>query len=119
MTNPTERDPREVRLWMENEDGSTIASTSLHPRFLSTIPQSSSILDLGCGYGRISKLLANQGHNVIGIDPNLNEVSFANKNNAESTVFYAQATGSQLPFKSNQFDVVTLLAVLGAVGKDV
>jgi 2-polyprenyl-3-methyl-5-hydroxy-6-metoxy-1,4-benzoquinol methylase len=118
MPNYSERSPREVKLWMGNEGGSTTASTSLHPRFLSAVPKHSLILDVGCGYGRIPEQLAHQGHTVIGVDPNFNEVSFANKNNTELTASYAQATGSQLPFRNNTFDVVTLLAVLGAVGKN-
>jgi 2-polyprenyl-3-methyl-5-hydroxy-6-metoxy-1,4-benzoquinol methylase len=49
-------------------------------KFINSIKLSkdAKILDVGCGYGRISKLLRNNNYNVTGVDINPNIVE-ANK----------------------------------------
>ena len=42
--------------------------SDIHRRFLSEIPPIASILDLGCGSGRDSKLFSDLGHTVTAVD---------------------------------------------------
>lgn len=55
-------------------DGSPVAvylQAPLEPEFtplLQAIPDDASVLDLGCGVGRLSNHLASRGHKVVGVD---------------------------------------------------
>lgn len=63
------------------------------------------ILDIGCGIGRLSNLLAknNHGCHVVGIDISQNMLDIAQKNNPEQRVIYKITDGHTIPFKDNYF----------------
>lgn len=106
----------ETAYWLENQGGHTPASTILHHRFVSLIRKGDIFLDVGCGYGRITRALDALGVKVFGIDPNIKELLSGKDQTPDSR--YVQAYGEQLPFPSDCFDGVVVLGVLGAVNMD-
>lgn len=51
------------------------------------IPEESSLLDLGCGSGVITRELSKLGHNIIGIDCSKSMIEEANKQNIPNSTF--------------------------------
>lgn len=66
------------------------------------LPKGSSILDIGCGYGRISLFLKNCGYNVTAIDSEQKMVEEARKKGINAQ--YGDA--ENLQFSDNEFDLV-------------
>jgi 23S rRNA (uracil1939-C5)-methyltransferase len=55
-------------------------SENIYKQVLNLLPPSKNILDLYCGFGMTSLLLAKQGHNVTGIEGNLESITLAKEN---------------------------------------
>ena len=62
------------------------------------------VLDVGCGDGQISRLLAANGARVVGIDPTWNQVVVAGERAGGPA--YARASADGLPFADASFDAV-------------
>src|SRR5438105_1699682 len=67
-------------------------------------PRSHRVLDMACGEGRISRLLASLGHRVVGIDASPAMVRFAAAHPAAPPAVLADATA--MPFEERAFDLV-------------
>ena len=67
-------------------------------------------LDVGCGEGRVSRLLKSQGYQVVGADPVVELVSAAK--DAQSARDYAVCAAHALPFRDGSFDLVIAYNVL-------
>ncbi len=68
------------------------------------------VLDLGCGTGRLTDLLLNNGGEVSGIDVSEKMLEVARKK--YPWVNFAQADAENLPFKDDEFDVVVSAFVI-------
>lgn len=66
------------------------------------------VLDVGCGDGQVSRLAAKLGAQVIGIDPTWNCVSVAHQRGSAS---FARAGAAGLPFASASFEAVVACLV--------
>jgi SAM-dependent methyltransferase len=62
----------------------------------------SAILDIACGRGRHSRILAKKGFKVTGIDISFDSIAFAKKFENENLEFYQH--DMRLPFRVNYFD---------------
>jgi len=70
------------------------------------------IIDLGCGTGRFSELLAQQfGGRVIGMDPSEKMVRQARRKPKSGNVFYGQGLGEALPLPDDCADLVFMSMV--------
>ncbi len=67
------------------------------------------VLDIGCGEGQLSRLAADQGATVVGIDPTWNCVSVADERGGG--VAYARAGAAALPFADATFDTAVACLV--------
>lgn len=69
------------------------------------------ILDLACGYGRITFLLYKQGYNVIGVDISKDLIKEANKKAKKDNLKIRFETGDmrEIPYTSEKFDKVICL----------
>jgi len=81
------------------------------------------VLDLGCGAGRHTVCLAENGFDVIGVDVSKSALriakEWARKENLEE-VSLVQATMTSIPFRDNQFDAVISVSVIHhAVKRDI
>lgn len=70
------------------------------------IHASDSVLELGCGYGRIFPSLLKKSKTVVGIDTSLSSLMLGKEMNSSSNCFFAQMNADQLAFPNNTFDVV-------------
>lgn len=68
-----------------------------------------SVLDIGCGDGQISRMLAARGARVTGIDPTWNQISVAHERGGGPS--YLRSTADQLPFPDASFDATVACLV--------
>ncbi len=90
----------------QGQDGDWSRRAILDPALEQLLPDvaGKSILDLGCGEGRYSRVLQKRGARVVGIDPVLRFVQRARELDPESTYLVASAGEIDLPDQS--FDLV-------------
>jgi ubiquinone/menaquinone biosynthesis C-methylase UbiE/uncharacterized protein YbaR (Trm112 family) len=70
-----------------------------------TLLKGKKIIDIGCGHGRSTSLLAEQATLAIGIDLGQSVVDAAKKNSSDNC-FFLQADLHHLPFEPGYFDIV-------------
>ena len=66
------------KLWEKISVGKTPSTTPIEEHFWSLLPKHSTILEVGCGWGRIVFECLKRGYNVIGIDINEKRVNEIN-----------------------------------------
>jgi SAM-dependent methyltransferase len=89
------------RLYFERDEKEASAFIHKLLTHLSPSPRSR-MLDVACGRGRHSKLLAAMGHSVTGIDISPESIDFAKKYQTDTLEFYVH--DMRLPFYINYFD---------------
>ena len=79
-----------------------------------SINDTSRILDLPCGTGRLSRLLYENGHNVVAADISLSMINVARgKTGMDSKVEFVVCDAEKLPFSDGVFDCVVSLRFMG------
>ena len=68
------------------------------------------ILDVGCGDGRFAKLLAQDGPEVVGVDPHLEAVRQARISVPESQ--FIESGAQSLPFENSSFNIIVFINAL-------
>ena len=81
----------------------------IHQRFAA---QPISALDIGCGAGLLTNVLASAGHSVSGIDLSEKSLETAKRHDKTGRVDYQLANAYSLPFPEASFDVVSATDVL-------
>lgn len=113
MTKHTHRD------WNQFKGENTPGTFSLQPVFFQNVQRGYSIVDIGCGAGRICFDLLQQGYEPLtGIDQNVDCIRFANeKRNAlpeckHKTCCFEKRSALDTGYESESFDVGIMMAVL-------
>ena len=75
---------------------------------LNNIPSKSTILDVGCGVGRIAIYLQNKGHKVVGLDSCLEALQIAEAQGLEAT-FLGNVCNLKDPPLFNSFNVILMM----------
>lgn len=70
------------------------------------------VLDVGCGGGLLTNALALEGHDVTGIDLSQSSLETAKRFDKTKKVHYVKANAYDLPFPSENFDVVCAMDIL-------
>ena len=70
------------------------------------------VLDIGCGAGFLTNVLAKEGHRVTGIDLSAKSLDVAQKKDMTRSVRYLQLDAFGLPFADHSFDVVCAMDFL-------
>ena len=80
-------------------------------KLLGLLPDHGSVLDVGCGYGRIAIPLAVAGFTVSGLDLSPTMIAAARQNaaSADVTIEFVVASMTDLPYEAGSFDVVLCL----------
>ena len=89
------------KLYFERDDKEAEAFISTLINHLAP-PPGSYMLDVACGRGRHSRILAEKGFNVTGIDISFDSIAFAKKYENENLEFYQH--DMRLPFRVNYFN---------------
>jgi SAM-dependent methyltransferase len=85
---------------------------SVHTRVQSLITGNKSVLDVACGTGSLTFLIATKAQHVVGIDKSDAMINTANKSKQKQSiknVEFLQADATKtLPFKQNEFDTALI-----------
>lgn len=92
----------EQRLWW-------LRAVHLAVRRLLPAPSGQRLLELGCGTGGLLSVLQRAGYQVTGLDYASEAVRFSQARQAGPVL---RASGNQLPFAANSFDLLTCIDVL-------
>ncbi len=79
------------------------------PLAASELGNARTILDIGCGDGQISRMMAAVGAQVVGIDPTWNQIRVAHDRSGGAD--YLRATASEMPFADAAFDAAVACLV--------
>lgn len=79
------------------------------PMAAAELSDARTILDVGCGDGQISRMMAASGAQVFGVDPTWNQIRVARERGGGAS--YARATADELPFATASFDAVVACLV--------
>lgn len=83
-------------------------------RFRNNVPLESRILDFGCGYGRVGKILWDSGYkNTIGVDPSEKMIERGKRDFPELQL--EVFSGKDLPYPDNSFDAIVTCAVFTCI----
>ena len=95
---------RENSMW-EGQEPTSLATELVDQNI---VKKGTHVLDLGCGFGRNSNWLANQGAVVDAININEEELNEARKRASELNVNvnYVKSDAGELPFSDLSFDVI-------------
>lgn len=72
---------------------------------LKNIHKNDKILDLGCGYGRVSVRLIEQAKQVVGIDISQDNIQLAKEINKNKRIQFYEMNAIDLSFEDDQFDM--------------
>lgn len=126
-------DDREVKkLWEGNADAWTLLARQGYdiyrdhmntPWFLAMLPDVSGLkgLDVGCGEGNNTRLVARRGASMVGVDISRKFVSHAAASEADASlgICFVNATGSALPFANESFDfAVAFMSLMDMANQD-
>ena len=96
-----------------------IFSRRYHRMLISTVlkaipPDSRMILDIGCGYGNITKILEKTGYTIVGLD--IRDMFY--RPYISEKLNFLRSDALQLPFPNNTFDCVISLDVIEHIKDD-
>jgi ubiquinone/menaquinone biosynthesis C-methylase UbiE len=109
--------------WKKISGKNIPSSLELYPVIYNYLREGFKILDIGCGFGKISLELASRGYSVTGIDLNAEAVRLsetaskdlaANMKTAGKAEFMV-GNASALPFRGSSFDFIVMQAFLTSV----
>jgi len=96
-------DAEEYEAWYQTPRGKWISKTEFNLLYSMMRPKKGeTLLDVGCGTGHFSRLFAEQGLQVTGLDPDRSMLEYAKLQNHHLDYRYGSAT--ELPFENNTFE---------------
>jgi len=85
-------------------------------RLVCSYIQGSRVLDVGCGAGRLLNALNQEGFSPVGIEPDADLISLAERMNPDLKIYHGE--GGRLATISEQFETITIIDVLEHIEDD-
>lgn len=89
-----------------------VISDQLVQIFVNRLGQDATIIDIGAGTGRIAVALADNGFQVVGVDPSLPMLQAMRQKSGEALVLAVAADGARLPLRKSSVDALVLARLL-------
>ncbi|MEN9604966.1 MAG: hypothetical protein RJB39_651 [Candidatus Parcubacteria bacterium] len=103
--------------WKEFKGGTVVATSKFSEKFFEFVPAGSIVLDLGCGDGRISKLLQDHGYKTYGMDVNVEAITFAQNSPELKGIEFSVQDAKSTNYNDGFYDGVIEQAVLACMEK--
>lgn len=101
--------------WAEMPGNKVPSTTGFSNKIFEYISEGSRVLDLGCGYGRLSRVLSSKGYRVYGVDINKSAIKEARKNASLDEVNLCVQSATDLGFPERFFEGIISQAVLACM----
>src|SRR6185503_4413417 len=92
-----------------------VATSPFSEKIFDFIPAGGAVLDLGCGNGRISKIIKNRGYQTFGIDINAEAIRFAQSDAELNRIEFSVRDSKKTDFQDGFFDAVIEQATLACM----
>src|SRR3989338_1594577 len=101
--------------WKEITGRDVPSTSGFSEEVFKYLKPASCVLDVGCGYGRLSGFLLSRGYEVYGIDVNENEIAEAKRNEKLRKISFSVQDATNTTFSSYFFEGIISQAVLGCM----
>ncbi|MBN2052126.1 methyltransferase domain-containing protein [Candidatus Woesearchaeota archaeon] len=101
--------------WINLDAKDVPASSGFSEKIFDYLRHQSKALDIGCGFGRLSRMFVLRGYETYGIDINKNAIEEAKRNNELDRVHFSVQDASNTNFANDFFDGIVSQAVLACV----
>ncbi len=104
--------------WAKLEGDKIPSNSHFSENIFEYLTPNATVLDLGCGYGRVSKILKCKGYQVFGIDVNSAAIETAKTDSSLEGVAFGVQNGTNTNFPDQSFYAVVEQAVLACMEKE-
>lgn len=103
--------------WKQFAGDKVVATSPFSEKVFNFIPKGGRVLDLGCGNGRISKIIKEHGFETYGMDINIAAIEFAQTQPDLAGIEFSVQDAMATDYADESFDAVIEQAVLACMEK--
>jgi ubiquinone/menaquinone biosynthesis C-methylase UbiE len=103
--------------WEQFDGDKVVATSPFSEKVFDFIPRGERVLDLGCGNGRISKIIKEHGYLTYGMDVNAGAIALAQSNPDLASIEFSVQDAKATNYATDFFDGLIEQAVLACMEK--